>query len=184
MSGVGPELAIRQHDSSGLHEQCEAVQAAYEEINADWLDDPFYSWPRYWERLEAYASREGFSFVTGWLNGELIGYALGYPLPARSRWWEGMRGAVDPSLLAETGNRTFAINELMVRPRWRRRGYARVLHDALLRDRTEQRATLLVRPDNIPAQAAYRSWGWFKLGELQPFPDAPVFDALVRELPI
>ena len=66
--------------------------------------------------------------------------------------------------------------------RGRRRGYARTLHDALLHNRPEQRATLLVIPDNTPAQAAYRSWGWTKLGELQPFPDAPVFDTMIRDL--
>lgn len=176
------ELTIRQHDASGLHEQREDVQSVHAEVYADRLSDPFYSWPRYWERLAAYASRDGFGFVTGRLDGDLIGYALGYPLPAGSGWWRGIRGEVDQALLTETGNCTFAINELMVRPQWRRRGYAGALHDALLRNRPEERATLLVRPDNTPAQAAYRSWGWYKLGELQPFDDAPVFDAMVREL--
>jgi ribosomal protein S18 acetylase RimI-like enzyme len=52
----------------------------------------------------------------------------------------------------------------------------------LLRHRPEARATLLVRPENTPARAAYRSWGWYELGQLQPFDDAPVFEAMVREL--
>lgn len=182
MNNAASELTIQHHDAAGLHEQRETVLAIYAEVYPQDLDDPFHSLPRYWERVEAYASRDGFGFVTGSVDGELIGYALGYPLPARSRWWEGIRGEVAPDLLAETGNRTFAINELMVRPGWRRRGYARELHDALLSNRPEQRATLLVRPDNTPAQAAYRSWGWSKLGELQPFPDAPVFDAMILDL--
>ncbi|MGH4014109.1 MAG: GNAT family N-acetyltransferase [Pseudonocardiaceae bacterium] len=154
----------------------------YAEANADRLGDPFYSWPRYWERLEAYSSRDGFGFVTGRLDDELVGYALGFPLPAGSGWWRGMRGEIDPALLTETGQRTFAVNELMVRPRWRRRGYARALHDALLRTRPEARATLLVRPDNTAARQAYRSWGWYKVGELQPFFDSPIFAAMVRDL--
>ncbi|MGQ0719558.1 MAG: GNAT family N-acetyltransferase [Pseudonocardiales bacterium] len=70
----------------------------------------------------------------------------------------------------------------MVRPQWRRRGYASALHDALLRHRHEERATLLVRPDNTAAHHAYRSWGWHKIGELQPFDDAPIFDAMVLAL--
>lgn len=70
----------------------------------------------------------------------------------------------------------------MVRPQWRRRGYATALHDALLRHRAEARATLLVRPDNTAAHRAYRSWGWRKIGELQPFDDAPIFDAMVVDL--
>lgn len=182
MTDEAPEPAIQHHHASGLYEQREAVLAVYSEVYADRLDDPFNSLPRYWERLEAYASRDGFALVTGRLDDGLVGFALGYTLPADSGWWRGLREEVDPALLTETGQRTFALTELMVRPRWRRRGYARALHDAVLRHRPEARATLLVRPDNAAAHAAYRSWGWYKLGELQPFEDAPVFDAMVREL--
>ncbi|MGH3795064.1 MAG: GNAT family N-acetyltransferase [Pseudonocardiaceae bacterium] len=178
-----PELITRHYNAHGLHGQRDDVHGAYLDIHADRLDDPFYSWPRYWERLEAYGARDGFGFVTGRLDDELIGYALGYPLPPGSRWWRGIRGEVDPALLSETGRRTFAVNELMVRPQWRRRGYGGALLDALLDDRPEQRATLLVRPDNTAARAAYRSWGWYKIGELQPFDDAPIFDAMMRDLP-
>lgn len=182
MCPAAPTLAVQQLDAEGLHQQRADVLSVYTEVYADRLGDPFYSMPRYWERLAAYASRAGFGFVTGRLDGELIGYALGYPLPTGSRWWDGMRGDVDPTLLIETGQRTFAVNELMVRPQWRRRGYARALHDALLHNRPEERATLLVRPDNTAAHQAYLSWGWYKIGELQPFDDAPVFDAMMCDL--
>ncbi|HEY6422197.1 MAG TPA: GNAT family N-acetyltransferase [Pseudonocardiaceae bacterium] len=182
MDVVVPELAIHEHDARGLHEQRQDILSVYSEANADQLDDQFYSPARYWERLAAYASRDGFGLVTGRLDAELVGYALGYPLPAGSGWWRGIRGEVDQALLTETGQRTFAFNELMVRPQWRRRGYASALHDALLRRRPEARATLLVRPDNTAAHLAYRSWGWHKIGELQPFDDAPIFDAMVLEL--
>jgi hypothetical protein len=60
--------------------------------------------------------------------------------------------------------------------------YARALHDALLADRPERRATLLVDPNNTPARSAYLSWGWTQLGTLQPFADARVYDAMVRRL--
>lgn len=182
MDVVVPELAIRIYDSAGLHEQREDLLAVYAEVYSDQLDDPFYALPRYWERLAAYASRDGFGLATGRLDGELICYALGYPLPAGSGWWRGMRGEVDQALLTETGRRTFAGNEIMVRSQWRRRGYARALHDALLFNRKEERATLLVRPENTAARTAYLSWGWHKIGELQPFDDAPVFDAMIRDL--
>jgi hypothetical protein len=52
----------------------------------------------------------------------------------------------------------------------------------LTQGRAEERATLLVLPDNVPARSAYLSWGWYKLGELQPFADAPVYDAMMLEL--
>lgn len=182
MSTGAPELMIQHHGASGVYGQREELLAVYAEVYVDQLDDPFFSVPRYGQRLEAYAARDGFTLVTGRLDDELIGYALGHTIPAGSRWWQGLRGNVDQALLTETGHRTFAVNEVMVRSAWRRRGYARALHDALLHDRPEERAILLVLPDNTAAQAAYRSWGWYKLGELQPFDDAPVYDAMVREL--
>jgi ribosomal protein S18 acetylase RimI-like enzyme len=182
MTEPASPLAIDRFGPDGLYEYRDELLAVYAEVYADRLDDPFFSLPRYWERLEAYAKRDGFSLVTGRVDGELVGYALGYTLPAGSRWWQGFRGDVDPAELSENGHRTFALTEIMVRASWRRQGYARALHDALLAGRAEERATLLVRPDNIPARDAYQSWGWEKLGVLQPFDDAPVYDAMVLNL--
>ena len=182
MDNIVPELAIKHYDASGIYEQREDMLAAYAEVYAEQLDDPFFSPPRYWQRLNAYAARAGFAFAAGRLDNELIGYTFGYTLPAGSNWWQDLRGNVDPALLTETGERTFSVTDLLVRPPWRRRGYARALHDSLLSNRPEARATLLVLPDNTPAYTAYQSWGWYKLGELQPFDDAPIFDAMVREL--
>jgi ribosomal protein S18 acetylase RimI-like enzyme len=184
MSDAVSPLVVEQVGSRGLQVHRDEVLAVHSEVNAERIADPFYAPSRYWERLEAYATRDGFAFVTGRLDHQLVGFALGYTLPAGSAWWRGLRGSVDQELLRETGRRTFALNELMVRPAWRRRGYARALHDSLLSNRPEERATLLVRPDNAPAHAAYRSWGWYKLAELQPFDDSPVFDAMVRVLQV
>jgi hypothetical protein len=41
MDAVVPELAIRQHDAHGLHEQRQDVLSVYAEVYADQLDDPF-----------------------------------------------------------------------------------------------------------------------------------------------
>jgi GNAT superfamily N-acetyltransferase len=174
-------LDIQRYDADGLVRYRDELLAVYAEVYADKLSNPFFSPERYWERLEAYASRAGYSLVLGRLDGELIGYAMGFTLPAGSAWWRGLRTDVDPAVLVEDGQRTFALTYMMVRAAWRRRGYARALHDALLRDRPEQRAALLVLPDNVPARTAYDSWGWYQIGELQPFADAPVYDALVLD---
>jgi hypothetical protein len=53
---------------------------------------------------------------------------------------------------------------------------------ALLAGRTEERATLLVRPENTPALTAYQSWGFTTIGQLQPFADSPVYDVMLRKL--
>jgi GNAT superfamily N-acetyltransferase len=164
-----------------LYQHREDLLAVYGNIYEGSLHDPFFSIPRYWGRLEAYASRDGFSVVTGRIDGELIGYALGFTLPSGSGWWKGLKTRVDPALLQEDGTRTFAIAELMVLAQWRRRGYAHRMHDSLIGSRFEPRATLLVLPDNIPARTAYLAWGWYKLGDLRPFDDAPLYDAMILD---
>jgi ribosomal protein S18 acetylase RimI-like enzyme len=44
-------------------------------------------------------------------------------------------------MIAETGDRTFALCELMVHPEWQHRGIAHALNDELLGHRPEDRAT-------------------------------------------
>jgi ribosomal protein S18 acetylase RimI-like enzyme len=121
--------------------------------------------------------------VAGRVDGDLVGFAIGHPLPSGSQWWAQLRGPhrLDTDFLREDGHRTFALNELMVHPAWRGRGFGRDLHDALLVRRTEQRATLLVRQDNEPARSAYLRWGWEVIGKIRPSPDLPFFDALIRQ---
>jgi len=77
---------------------------------------------------------------------------------------QGVLDDVPPELLAETGERTFAVIELAVRAGHRRQGIGRSVLDALLADRSEERAALLVRPEADAAQAAYARWGWHRIG--------------------
>ena len=52
---------------------------------------PFYSTERFVQRLDVYASRDGFALVVArGASGHPRGQAFGYPLPAGSRWWEGL----------------------------------------------------------------------------------------------
>ncbi|MCW6007828.1 GNAT family N-acetyltransferase [Micromonospora sp. CPCC 205371] len=162
----------------------EEILALYTEVYAGQLADPFRTPERFWDRLDAYANRDGFAMVTGHADDDLVGFALGYTLPENSRWWTGLQGphADDEEFTREDGNRTFAFNELMVHPSRRGHGFGHALHDALLRRRTEQRATLLVRPDNEPARSAYLRWGWRMIGTVKPFTDSPIFEVLVLPL--
>ena len=181
---ASPEFTIMAYGSTDLEGHRDVLLDVYEDVYRDRLDDPFFSSPRYWDRLQGYASRQGFAITMGQLGSDTIGYALGYTLPDGSGWWRGLKADVDEGYLAEDGQRTFALTEIMVREPCRRRGFAHQLHDQLLADRLEKRATLLVLPDNTPAKAAYASWGWRKLGELKPFEDSPTYDAMVVDLPI
>jgi GNAT superfamily N-acetyltransferase len=156
----------------------------YAEVYADKLGDPFFTVDRFLERFRGHTSREGYALVTCHVDAELVGYAYGLPLAADTAWWRGLRSTAPDDVRRETGRRTFALNEIMVRAPWRRHGIARGLHDALLGARAEERATLLVDPANTPARTAYLRWGWEVLGTVQPFPDAPVYDAMTIDLPL
>ncbi len=80
-------------------------------------------------------------------------------------------------------HRTFGLIELAVRAPWRRLGVARRLHEAVLADATEERVLLNARPDVEAAQAAYRSWGYRKVGEAHPWDGAALHDVMVLDLP-
>lgn len=74
--------------------------------------------------------------------------------------------------------------ELAVRKRWRRLGIAAQLHTRLLHGLDVERVTLTVRPEPeaAPAQAAYASWGYRKLGVSHPWDDAPLYDCMLRDM--
>jgi GNAT superfamily N-acetyltransferase len=184
---MAEDLTVRHYDAVGAQSIAEQlIVPIYEASHADVLANPFYDTRRFLERLAGYTQRDGFELVVGSVSAgagdQPAGLAFGYTLPPTTRWWEGLVTPVPEGFTDEDGTRTFAFNELMVHPRWQRRGIARALHDALLAGRPERRATLLVRADNTPARTAYLRWGWQTVAQLQPFPDAPVFDAMVLPL--
>ena len=174
------ELTIQRHDDQGLREQKGEILSVYQEAYAERLHDPFFYPARFWERIKRGSIRAGFRLVTGYVRDELVGFTLGSVLPENSGWWRGFKGDVDPELLRETGTRTFGINELMVRPAWRRRGYATALSTTLLEDLPVERVTLLVRAENAAAYTAYQEWGFRTVGRMQPFDDSPVYEVMVR----
>jgi ribosomal protein S18 acetylase RimI-like enzyme len=179
---VGASVDLEVGAKAETERDKDDLMAVYLDAYADRLDDPFLSPERHWGRVQGYASAGGYGIVEARIDGQMVGYALGYALPENARWWQGLAAPVDPSLLVEDGSRTFALTYMMVRTEFRRRGYAKEMHDALLGSRTEQRATLLVHPANVAARTAYYSWGWRKIGDLQPFGDAPVYEALLKDL--
>lgn len=109
-----------------------------------------------------------------------IGFALGHRLEPGTKWWRGALTPLPERITEEHRGRTFAIIELAVLRPHRQRGLGRALHDELVAGLDVERLTLLVRPDAVPAAAAYRSWGYERVGQIQPFPDGPVYDAMVR----
>lgn len=89
------------------------------------------------------------------------------------------------SAISPKDARTFALAELLVRAPWRRQGIGAALHDLVLRNQPEERATLTVLPAAAPAQAAFRAWGWRRVARTRdPAPGSPVCDVLVLTLPV
>jgi ribosomal protein S18 acetylase RimI-like enzyme len=92
--------------------------------------------------------------------GEPIGFAFGHQLPARTKWWDGALTPLHDEMIAKRPGRTFAIIEIAVKRPYRQRGVGRRLHTHLTAGLSEERITLLVRPDTPAPQHAYRSWGY------------------------
>ncbi|WP_327037967.1 GNAT family N-acetyltransferase [Micromonospora maris] len=173
-------LVLKTINATESEEHTEALVALYLEIYADAGD--FYGEDRYRRQLALHRQRPGWQMVTATVDGELVGYIYGFPLASDTTWWHGIEEPYPAGFTEEDGRRTFALSELLVRPAWQRQGIAQALHDELVGARPESRMTLLARPDNAPAQAAYRSWGWQRVTRLRPaWDNAPLFDVLTLE---
>lgn len=109
--------------------------AAYAEVYADQLPDPFFSVGRFAQPLGGYASRPGWEAVVAYDGGEAAGYAFASTLPEGSAWRAGMLEPLPKEEAAEDGRRTLALFELMVRRPWRGTGLARRVHEELLAGR-------------------------------------------------
>lgn len=150
------------------------------------MDSPFNAVDRFDARLTSYASRDGWEAVIAFKGDEPAGYIFGGPLAPGSLWWSSMRQSPPADFTQETGSRTFAVQEVLVREAYRGTagaGASRTLHETLLAERNEERATLLVDPSRSDGRlkAVYESWGYQDIGEQQPFDDSPVFATMMRD---
>jgi GNAT superfamily N-acetyltransferase len=175
---------IRQATAQHLPTVRQAILDIHAEVrHRDFgLTGDFYSVERFDERLSMYASRPGWSAVLGYEDGEPLGFCFGVPLGPDTKWWASMKEPLAEDFTREDGKRTVALNEIVVRKPWRGSGVAWQLHEAWLSQRTEERVTLLVNPaaGEGAVQAVYEAWGYRKIGEQQPFPDSPIFAAMMR----
>jgi ribosomal protein S18 acetylase RimI-like enzyme len=135
-------------------------------------------------QLAVQRRQPGFVLAEARHGGYLVGYASGMPLRPSTSWWRDLTAPLAAEVVAEHPGRTFALADLLVRASWRRQGIARALHDLLLADRPEERATLTVLPAAAAAQHAFRAWGWRKVARARdPGPGSPVRDVLLTTLP-
>lgn len=181
-----PGLGTVRHGVEDLPAIRQVILDVYAEVYATALSEPFSSVQRFDDRLERQISGNRWEIVLGHVGPEIVGYAYGAGLRADTAWWHHVAtpgGAPPPAAdVAETGRRTFALFELMVRAPWRGTGAARAVHDALLAGRPEERVTLLVDASHPRVRAMYERWGYRYAGETRPFPDAPVLEVMLKPL--
>jgi GNAT superfamily N-acetyltransferase len=179
-------IVIYQHlDAAAATPLVDQFVAVYLDVYADDVqrDQVFYGEGRFRRQITGHLPAPRWEAVTADIDGEMIGFAYGFSLTAGSMWWSGLLTEVPEGFTTETGHRTFALSELMVRKAWRGQGVARHLHDELLAGRHEERATLFALPDNSTAQAAYLRWGWKKAALVRPnWLGSPTFDVLMLPL--
>jgi len=154
MAVVGVSVCVHEQDPSG--ELLQVVRPLYAEIYAE---PPYLEGP---DEVADFAAgwtgccqQPGFRLVVADADGEPVGFSFGHRLGPETDWWDGLLDPVPAQVTQEWERRTFAVIELAVRARHRRRGIGRILHQALLAGRDEQRVTLLSRPEAAAAQAAY-----------------------------
>lgn len=183
MTTLPDGVVLHVHGPSTAAAQVDIVSDLYA---AAFFPPPHNQGPTELSRMvEAWPNRltaPGFRLVIAEHDGEAIGGIYGHQLLPDTKWWDGAVEALPDDVSTERGGRTLAIIDMMVREPWRRHGVAEALHGHLLVDRTEERVTLLVDPINEPAKRAYTKWGYQTVGQIQPFPDAPKFEAMVKHL--
>jgi ribosomal protein S18 acetylase RimI-like enzyme len=177
------QLTITIYGTDTALAQGGAVRDLYAEIYAE---PPYHEGPA---EVEDFASgwhrtidQHNFRLVIARRASEPIGFAFGFSLGARTTWWDGALTSLSDEITTEYPGRTFAIIELAVRRPYRHQGVGRQLHTYLTAGLSEERITLLVRPEAPAPQRAYRSWGYRPVGRIQPFSAAPVYDVMIKQL--
>jgi ribosomal protein S18 acetylase RimI-like enzyme len=157
------ELQLARYDADSLDAIYPEMVQLYADTHQDVSGNAFYGTDRFEQDFVKQRAHNGFELVAARLGDRLVGVVFGF---------------------TEIPDEQYALCEIMVSPTCQRQGIAKRLHDELLRLRPEHRADLYVRKDNTPAQAAYKKWGWTKIGDVQPTPESPNFDELILPLPI
>ena len=177
-------ISFQEIDGEEATSHLGELRTLYSEVYAE----PPYEWgddhaALFADRFEVQRRQEGFTLVEARDGHELTGFGFGVTLQPSTPWWHNLTTPLPSEITTERDGRTFALVELLVRAPWRRQHLAQAMHDLLLKDRPEERATLTVLPAAAPAQAAYRQWGWRKVAQKRnPLPGSPLFDVLVKQL--
>jgi GNAT superfamily N-acetyltransferase len=181
---TSPETTFHLLDGTGAAAHAAELQALHAEVYADPAGQPDDDAALFARRFQVQRRQPGFVLAEARRGGYLVGYAAGMPLRPSTSWWRDLTTPLPADVTAEYPGRTFALIDLLVRASWRRQGIGQTLHDLILRNRREERATLTVPPAAAAAQSAFYNWGWRKVARRRdPRPGSAVSDVLVTALP-
>jgi GNAT superfamily N-acetyltransferase len=181
---AGPDIMFQLLDGTQAAAQAGELQELHDEVYAGPPYGRNVDAAVFAQRLRVQSRQPGFALAEARHGGYLVGYAAGMPLRPSTSWWRNLTAPVPDNVTAEHPGRTFALVDLLVRASWRRQGVGRALPDLLLRNRREERATLIVPPAATPALNAFQNWGWRKVARTRdPDSGSPVSDVLLTTLP-
>jgi len=183
--GAGAEVAFQLLDGAAAATLGADLHALHAEVYAEppygRRDDAV----MFGERSRVQRRQPGFVLAAAHRGAYLVGYAAGMRLRPSTSWWGDLTTPLPADMTAEYPGRTFALTDLLVRASWRRQGIGRALHELILQNRREERATLAVLPAATAAQSAFHSWGWSKVARTRAAdPASPILDVLVVTLPV
>lgn len=168
----------RTVDSYALKEALDVYQEVYAEPPYCESEGDVFAFS---EDLPRRAAQPNFRLAVARLDDEPLGFAMGHELLPTTSWWAGASPDLPIGETLERPGRTFALIELAVRRHYRRMNFATRLHSHITAGLSEERVTLLVRPDAVPAQAFYTEHSYRWIGKLRPYPGAPMYDSMVLE---
>jgi GNAT superfamily N-acetyltransferase len=171
-SWSAPGVTLDRLDGRQSTDREAELVALHDEVIGDEAD--------FGRRLAVWRRQPGFALTAASHGGFLVGYACGLPLRPSTDWWRDLTAPLPAGVTEEHPGRTFGLTQLLVRGSWRRQGIGAELYELLLDGRHEERAAVKLPPDAAAAQAAFRNWGWAKVGRAHDA--AGVRDVLTRPL--
>lgn len=174
------DLRIQRHDVQSVAGMLDTLADIYAQ---EYAEPPYdtspgtYGREAFIERTARQVKENGFSFLSGHVKHELIGYAFGYT-HGPGRWWRGESDPPPPAELVESPG--FVVMELIVRRPFRGHGCAHQMMDELLADRDEPYVTLCVHPQ-AKARDIYTRWGWRDVCKLS-HGDGVAFEVMGKRL--
>jgi ribosomal protein S18 acetylase RimI-like enzyme len=187
-----PERAVCSLGNAGAHglqmvaggsEEGERSIEQLAQLYESDLQSGAFSKERFREKfLQQYITKPNFKLVLLRDGATLVGFVCGNSLVQGTRWCSAVEEPLPEGFTEEDGTRTVALKDIVVAKEFRGQGLGRELHDCFLRDRKEERVTLLSSELDQPAHSIWQHWGYRKIGTVKPAGIAEVMNVFVRPL--